>query len=129
MSILTPTTAGLNGTQLSEKIGATTLESGLKSAPMSSESTLPVDGLGRTEGENVSRSKLATSPMPGEKESDSLADASYKRVYLNPPPVQEPYSPEIALEDLPGVSYALETFLASHMLESEEYCNKSDPEK
>jgi hypothetical protein len=48
---------------------------------------------------------------------------------LSPPPVKTPYVVEDALDDLPGISYALEIFLASHMLEAEEYCHKSDPEK
>jgi hypothetical protein len=34
-----------------------------------------------------------------------------------------------ALADIPGISYALDLFLASHMLESEDYCNKSDEHK
>ena len=40
-----------------------------------------------------------------------------------------PYSAKRALGDLPGIAYALHLFLASHMLESEEYCNESDPKK
>ena len=46
-----------------------------------------------------------------------------------PPPPEAPYAPKKALEDLPGIAYALHLFLASHMLESEEYCNRSDPKK
>ena len=37
------------------------------------------------------------------------------------------YNQEYALNDLPGVAYALHLFLASHMVESEEYCHKCDP--
>jgi len=53
---------------------------------------------------------------------------SWKPVYdfNSPPNVTRPYKPEEALEDIPGVRYALEIFLSSHMLESEEYCNKAD---
>jgi hypothetical protein len=40
-----------------------------------------------------------------------------------------PYKAKDALSDLPGVSYALEIFLASKMHESEDYCNASDPKK
>lgn len=47
----------------------------------------------------------------------------------HPPDVIRPYDAEEALEDLPGVSYALEVFLSSHMLESEEYCHKMDETK
>lgn len=48
----------------------------------------------------------------------------------SPPP--EPkgfYSPKDALDDLPGTHYALELFLASKMVESEEYCDRCDPKK
>lgn len=46
-----------------------------------------------------------------------------------PPPPEVPYEPKKALKDLPGIAYALHLFLASQMLESEEYCHKSDPKK
>ncbi|KIP02601.1 hypothetical protein PHLGIDRAFT_130658 [Phlebiopsis gigantea 11061_1 CR5-6] len=55
--------------------------------------------------------------------------------YTVPPWLKEPSSPEVpysakkALGDLNGIAYALHLFLASHMFESEEYCNKSDPKK
>lgn len=45
------------------------------------------------------------------------------------PPVQNPYSMAQSMVDLPCAAYALELFLASHMLESEDYMNKSDPKK
>lgn len=45
------------------------------------------------------------------------------------PPLTTPYSMANSMCDLPGVAYALELFMASHMLESEEYINKSDPKK
>ncbi|EPQ57674.1 hypothetical protein GLOTRDRAFT_74595 [Gloeophyllum trabeum ATCC 11539] len=46
-----------------------------------------------------------------------------------PPAPKTPYSPEHALDDIPGVRYALDLFLASHMLESEKYCDECDPKK
>ncbi|KAF8632740.1 hypothetical protein AX15_001709 [Amanita polypyramis BW_CC] len=46
-----------------------------------------------------------------------------------PPTIKYPYNPDNALEDIPGVHYALEVFLNSHMLESEEYCHQSDENK
>jgi hypothetical protein len=52
-----------------------------------------------------------------------------------PPPsnVKTPsgeYVPEeSAMDDLPGVTYALDLFLASHMVESEEFCHQMDPPK
>lgn len=45
------------------------------------------------------------------------------------PLVQNPYNMANSMVDLPCAAYALELFLASHMLESEEYMNKSDPQK
>ncbi|KAG6828152.1 hypothetical protein H0H92_009003 [Tricholoma furcatifolium] len=45
----------------------------------------------------------------------------------SPPPVKIPYTQDDALSDIPGVSYALDTFLQSKMLESEQYCIESDP--
>lgn len=45
------------------------------------------------------------------------------------PPVQHPYNMANSMVDLPCAAYALELFLASHMLESEEYMNQSDPKK
>lgn len=45
------------------------------------------------------------------------------------PPVQNPYSMENSMSDLPCAAYALELFLASHMLESEDYLDKGDPKK
>ncbi|KAF9030884.1 hypothetical protein BDZ89DRAFT_949301 [Hymenopellis radicata] len=46
-----------------------------------------------------------------------------------PPPISQPYARANALDDLPPVVYALELFLASHMVESERYCEASDPER
>jgi hypothetical protein len=48
-----------------------------------------------------------------------------------PPPAATkwPYSHSAALDDIPGIAYALDTFLKSQMVESEEYCHRNDPEK
>ena len=46
-----------------------------------------------------------------------------------PPAVSWPYSHAAALDDIPGIAYALDTFLKSHMVESEEYCHRNDPNK
>lgn len=45
------------------------------------------------------------------------------------PPVQNPYNMAKSMSDLPCAAYALELFLASHMLESEDYMHKGDPKK
>uniref|UniRef100_A0A0W0FP07 Uncharacterized protein n=1 Tax=Moniliophthora roreri TaxID=221103 RepID=A0A0W0FP07_MONRR len=54
---------------------------------------------------------------------------SYQSIFDGPPAVKQSYIPAEALDDIPGISYALEMFLASHMVESEEYCDKSDGKK
>ncbi|KZT66217.1 hypothetical protein DAEQUDRAFT_675510 [Daedalea quercina L-15889] len=46
-----------------------------------------------------------------------------------PAPPRKPYSPETALEDVPGLNYALHLFLASQMVEAEEYCKECDPNR
>ncbi|KZT18713.1 hypothetical protein NEOLEDRAFT_121846 [Neolentinus lepideus HHB14362 ss-1] len=51
---------------------------------------------------------------------------------IPPPPPgipKNPYLPEYVLDDIPGIRYALDLFLASHMLESEKYCDQCDPKK
>lgn len=53
----------------------------------------------------------------------------WKPRYSSPPAVKVPYDAREALDDIPGVSYALEQFLESHMVESEEYCHKMDEAK
>lgn len=45
------------------------------------------------------------------------------------PAVQQPYSTAHPMVDLPCAAYALELFLASHMLEAEEYMRQGDPQK
>ncbi|TCD63844.1 hypothetical protein EIP91_004886 [Steccherinum ochraceum] len=42
---------------------------------------------------------------------------------------KKPYSQDKALDDLDGIAYALHLFLASHMIECEEFCHKNDPQK
>jgi hypothetical protein len=48
-----------------------------------------------------------------------------------PPPaaVSWPYSHSAALDDIPDIAYALDTFLKSQMVEAEEYCHRNDPKK
>jgi hypothetical protein len=76
----------------------------------------------------VSRDRLGRDVhLPGTGADEEKA--SYKSIYKTPPDVKYPYKPEEALADIPGVSYALELFLASHMVQSEEYCHKSDEKK
>lgn len=45
------------------------------------------------------------------------------------PGVTWPYSHDVALDDLPGIAFALDMFLKSLMMESEEYCHCKDPQK
>lgn len=46
-----------------------------------------------------------------------------------PPPVPDTYDPNDALNDIPGIHWALHEFLHSRMLESEEYFDRIDPNK
>ncbi|KAK0455642.1 uncharacterized protein EV420DRAFT_1644425 [Desarmillaria tabescens] len=41
------------------------------------------------------------------------------------PIMKTPYDPNGALDDIPGIAHTLGLFLASQMVESEEYCVKS----
>ena len=54
---------------------------------------------------------------------------SWTPIYSIPPSVKSPYNPVDALADIPGIRHALDLFLSSHMLESEDYCNKNDEHK
>ncbi|KAF7342328.1 hypothetical protein MVEN_01821200 [Mycena venus] len=73
---------------------------------------------------------IRTSAGPPSRASSSSPDlASYRTIYTSPPPVKTPYRASEALSDLPGVSYALDQFLASRMHESEDYMNASDAKK
>jgi hypothetical protein len=47
----------------------------------------------------------------------------------SPPPVNNPYDPTKALDDIPGLHFALHEFLQSRMHESERFCEQSDPDK
>ncbi|KAG1827902.1 hypothetical protein EV424DRAFT_1318995 [Suillus variegatus] len=47
----------------------------------------------------------------------------------SPPPVNNSYDPTNALDDIPGLHWALNEFLQSRMHESERFCEQSDPEK
>jgi hypothetical protein len=71
---------------------------------------------------------MSNPTTPTKSDSDSIP--SWQPRYTTPPSVQYPYNAaKNALSDLPGVSYALELFLASHMIECEDYCNESDEKK
>ncbi|RDB18771.1 Tetratricopeptide repeat protein 39B [Hypsizygus marmoreus] len=61
--------------------------------------------------------------------AEGVLQPSWRTIYSSPPPVKAVYTPREALSDLPGISYALELFLASKMVESEEYCHRSDEKK
>ncbi|KAI9507300.1 hypothetical protein F5148DRAFT_1206084 [Russula earlei] len=65
-------------------------------------------------------SKLSLGPAKRHAFADPLAE---------PPTITWPYTHDTALDDMPGIAYALDLFLKSLMVESEEYCNRSDPRK
>lgn len=65
--------------------------------------------------------------------SATVADATTS--VIPPPPAdvvyhKDPYNAEKdALGDIPGLRYALDLFLSSHMVESENFCREMDPTK
>jgi hypothetical protein len=66
--------------------------------------------------------------------SSTMAPDATATVYPPPPADvvynKDPYDPERdALKDLPGVRYALDLFLGSHMIRSEKFCVEMDPKK
>jgi len=74
-----------------------------------------------------------TSSPSKEKTELTVVDAekgppSYQS-WLEPPVVKQPYDPADALLDLPPICYALDIFLQSKMLESEEFCDENDEKK
>jgi len=88
------------------------------------------------DGSSISADSIPTASKPnipnGKAQPDGVLTSptpSSKPVYTSPPAVKVPYDPHEALDDIPGVAYALELFLASHMVESEEYCHKMDENK
>ena len=68
-----------------------------------------------------------------EKFSTTVSDVTTSVIPLPPADVvyhEGPYSPEKdALSDIHGLRYALDLFLASHMVESENFCMEMDPTK
>ncbi|KAF8989351.1 hypothetical protein BDQ17DRAFT_1402144 [Cyathus striatus] len=83
----------------------------------------PTTASGGTSGVSTPASSTPTETST-RKEEDG-----FRSKFASPPGVKQPYDPAEALDDIPGISYALELFLASHMLESEEYCNRNDVTK
>ncbi|KAF5323980.1 hypothetical protein D9611_008246 [Ephemerocybe angulata] len=79
-------------------------------------------------GVQSSRTKNG-SKSPSGKNTPRTALQSWESPYTSPPPVKKPYKPSQALEDIPGMEYALKLFLESHMLESEEYCSTNDEKR
>ena len=74
-------------------------------------------------------SDLTSLPSDVSKLSLGPPANSKKPAEPEPPAVSWPYSHAAALDDIPGIAYALDTFLKSHMVESEEYCHRNDPNK
>lgn len=65
--------------------------------------------------------------------STTVSDATTSVIPLPPADVVHhdgSYNPEKdALGDIPGLRYALDLFLSSHMVESEDFCREMDPTK
>ena len=83
----------------------------------------------------VEESNSASSSSPQVTPATSMTSApdgdveTIKESKTPPPSVKNPYKEKEALDDIPGVAYALETFLQSRMVECEDYCHESDPKK
>ncbi|KAF5353270.1 hypothetical protein D9756_007772 [Leucocoprinus leucothites] len=90
--------------------------------------TSPSNSRPANETDDVLLTPATSSISPADTKQTDTNTPSWKPNYdlHSPPDVIRPYEPDEALEDIPGVSYALEVFLSSHMLESEDYCNKMD---
>jgi len=67
--------------------------------------------------------------LPSDMSRLSLGSPKKPPPLGDPPAVAWPYSHGAALDDIPGVAYAVDLFLKSHMVEAEEYCHRSDPKK
>ena len=75
---------------------------------------------------------LTSLPSDMSKLSLGLGSPDYKKQSFlaeEPPAVAWPYAHAAALDDVPGIAYALDTFLKSQMVEAEEYCHRNDPKK
>lgn len=68
-----------------------------------------------------------------EKTSTTTLNAGNSKIPSPPANIvhpKDPYNPEEdALTDLPALRYALDLFLSSHMVESENFCSEMDPPK
>ncbi|PPQ91091.1 hypothetical protein CVT25_013129 [Psilocybe cyanescens] len=114
-SLLTPATSTSNHTDM-ESLPPTlppiTPTSALTTTTFDTSMTSPTSSASQTESPNT-----PTTPF---------APASYQSRFTAPPSTVYPYTPAVALEDIPDVSYALELFLSSKMLESEAYLEAQD---
>ncbi|KDR77972.1 hypothetical protein GALMADRAFT_224382 [Galerina marginata CBS 339.88] len=91
--------------------------------PSSATATTPSSATPSTSGDTESDN----TSTPGTPASATLSTGpTYHSRYTSPPVTQYPYTPEIALSDLPAVVYALDLFLSSKMLESEAYLVEQD---
>ncbi|KAH9954696.1 hypothetical protein BC827DRAFT_1241298 [Russula dissimulans] len=77
---------------------------------------------------NVGTPNTDLTSLPSDVSKLSLGPTK-KPQLAEPPAVIWPYTRGKALDDLPGIAYALDLFLKSLMVESEEYCHRSDPKK
>lgn len=83
-----------------------------------------------------SPSPSTSSNVDNSTEPTSISTQSLSTVKENtagerkpPPKTKWPYDATNALDDIPGVAFALDEFLQSRMVESEDYCHEMDPKK
>jgi hypothetical protein len=104
-------------------------------SPFTDSSSAPALSLSAASAASTSGSTSAGTPftdltsLPSDVSKLSLGPPVKKPAEPEPPAVSWPYAHAAALDDIPGIAYALDTFLKSHMVESEEYCHRNDPKK
>ena len=67
--------------------------------------------------------------LPSDVSKLSLGPSKKAALLEEGPGVTWPYSQDVALNDISGIAFALDAFLNSLMVESEEYCHRKDPRK
>ena len=67
--------------------------------------------------------------LPSDVSKLSLGPTKKSSFEKEGPTTTWPYSHDVALNDIPGIAFALDAFLNSRMVESEEYCHRNDPRK
>lgn len=121
---------GLNTSGVSTPTSASTttgfmtpLEGSVPDTPATTTSTASIHGI---KSRSDTMNTIDTTHSSNENRRAHGHLNGWESPLTSPPAIKTPYKPEQALEDIPGLAYALQLFLESRMMESEEYCRKSD---